>query len=130
MSDTPTNLATNGNPLDQSDWSANETLFINVSRDSVADYDATLYRYVNSLDQNVTVTIVATDAQDTTFTDTEELRGSASGSEASLTVQNNSTDSDLITEPWERLSFGINPVANVSVGEFELRSINQGRYRA
>lgn len=130
MSDQPNNLGTDDNPLAAGDWSATETLYIDLSRADVAGTDATLYRYLNGLDVNVDVTVETTHVEDADYSDTEELRGSGADSEATLTVEAGTPDSDLITEPWERLRVGVTPASNPSSGEFELRSIDQGIYRA
>jgi hypothetical protein len=130
MSDQPNNLGANANPLQASDWSGTETLSIEVSRADVSGTDATLYRYLNGLDVNVDITIDGTHVEDGSLTWPEELRGSGSESEPTLTVESESADSDLITEPWERLTINVTPASNPSSGEFELRSIGQGVYRA
>lgn len=130
MSEQPNNLGSNDNPLLAADWSTTETLYVEVSRADVAGTDATLYRYLNGLDVNVDVSVEATHVEDDGFADPEELRGSATDSEPLLTVETGTTDSDLITEPWELLRIGVTPASNPSTGEFELRKIDQGIYRA
>lgn len=128
MSRTPTSFNSNDNPIDNSDWSTTETINLDVDRSN--KFDASLLRFVNGLDVNVDITVDATDDQDSDFSDSEELRGSASGSEATLTVSNGSVDSDLVTEPWEHLRIGVTPASNPSSGQFELRLIDQGEHRA
>lgn len=130
MSETPPTIGSASNPLDHTDWSGTETKDLDVARRNVQDLSATLYRYLNGLDVDVDITVEATDSQDTSFSDTEELRGSASGSEATLTVTNGSVDSDFITEPWELLRISVTPASNPSSGQFELRSLDQGDVRA
>lgn len=122
MVDSPTPFGAQGNPIDNSDATA-ETVNLDIRRSQSPD--AVLYRYINNTDVSVDVTVVATDSTDEAFDESEELRGAGSGSESTLTVASGAADSDLITEPWELLRFGITFASDPTSGEFVLRSMEQ-----
>lgn len=85
--------------------------------------DDILLKYVNGLDVNVDITIDATYREDKSgYNDSEELRGS-NADVAALTVNNDSTDSDLITEEWEAIKVTTTPASDPSSGSFDLRVI-------
>lgn len=82
------------------------------------DVDETLYRYINTHDSDVTVTVEVTDYQDPNFEFAEEV---VSGK----TVASGGAESDYITEPWTRLRFTFELQNGSMSGTIELREIHK-----
>jgi hypothetical protein len=81
---------------------------------------AYLFRFINEFSVRVEVKIEVTDSMDSDFTQGEYLRGEDSEL-PSLTVPKNEYESDLITEPWDKVRFRVHPVQDPSSGSFEIR---------
>lgn len=96
--------------LDASGWVAAEERNVSAVR-QYADTDS-IYRFINGLDTGVTVAISVTHMEDNEY-------GTAVQTQT-VTVPAGEVGGTVLSEPWERVQFGVTPDVAPTAGTVEL----------